>query len=100
MRPLKFFRVVLITNSTLAAYANAQNREAKQDTMNQTPAVVFVCEHGSAKSVVLAFVCDNFGIDEFQYQLFHRPRVDLFRGLMIVRQLFAEGREDVGEGFL
>ena len=54
MRPLKFFRVVLITNSTLAAYANAQNREAKQDTMNQTPVVVFVCEHGSAKSVVAA----------------------------------------------
>lgn len=56
MEQLSLLRIVLVTVMGLNACANAQEQEAgkRRATVNQESTVVFVCEHGSAKSVIAA----------------------------------------------
>jgi len=56
MKQPGFSWVVLVAALVLGSYAHAQEQGGGQrkDAVNQVPVVIFVCEHGSAKSIVAA----------------------------------------------
>jgi arsenate reductase (thioredoxin) len=57
MKCLNFLLITLLTSVLCASCTNSQKQEIKQvsgTNNNQQPTVLFVCEHGSAKSVVAA----------------------------------------------
>jgi len=51
MKKIVICPIVLIAIVTLSLYVNGQAQDAVKET-EQTPVIIFICEHGAAKSIV------------------------------------------------